>query len=336
MVEPIRIAFTGTGFISRIHARAAKKLASVELVAVVNHRAESTIAYAVEFRIPRQYIMVEELLADGEIDALVICTPNALHAQQSIAALRNGIHVMVEKPMAINAVEAAHMLEASHESEAILMVAHCWRFDPEIRWLKQQAQSGKLGKIIRTRGSGVRVNFGPEGWFTHKALAGGGALFDMGIHAVDTARFLLDDPNPANVFARLGTYFGEYDVDDTGSLVITWENGISSVIESGWRQPFADGPEAFTRLYGTLGYGQVFPTLLSLRQDGEMISTDAGFPPFRAQHCPQSLYDQQMAYFIDCIRQHRTPVPGGEEGLVNMRILDAAYESSRTGRVINF
>jgi predicted dehydrogenase len=216
------------------------------------------------------------------------------------------------------------------------MVAHCWRFDPEVLWLKEQAEQGRLGRIIRTKGYGVHSNWGPGGWFTQKKFAGGGALADMGIHALDTARFLLGDPQPVSVYARIGTYYQDFDVDDTGVIWVNWDNGAVSYLESGWWQPHMDGPEAATQLYGTAGFGQIFPTRLLLPQAGqrEVEKVDPGFPPVRDPHCPQSMYDTQMAYFLECIRLGRPPSPGGAEGLLNMRVVDAAYQSAKTGEVV--
>jgi predicted dehydrogenase len=333
---PLKIAFTGTGYISKIHAQAARSLIGVEPVAVVNHRPESRAQFAADFGIPRQYDTLEDLLNDGNVDVISINTPNYLHAPQTIAALNAGIHVMVEKPMAMTAAEAEAMIAASEKSGAKLMVAHCWRFDPEVRWLKKQVDSGRLGKIIRTKGYGVHSNWGPSGWFTQTQFAGGGALADMGIHAVDTARFLLGDPQPVSVYADIGTHYTQHDVDDTGVIIITWNTGSTTYIESGWWQPHTDGPEAATQLYGTRGFGQVFPTFLKLpnTETKQVEHIDAGFPPVRDPHCPQSLYDTQLAYFIECIDHDKPPAPGGAEGLINMRIIDAAYSSSRTGQVV--
>jgi predicted dehydrogenase len=333
----IKIAFTGTGYISKVHARAALKLSDVELCAAVNHRAESLADFANKYAIHRQYMRVEELLEDGNVDALVVSTPNYLHAPQSIAALKAGVHVMVEKPMAMDAGEAKQMAAASQESGALLMVAHCWRFDPEVLWLREQAVSGRLGKILRTKGYGVHVNWGPAGWFTEKRFAGGGALADMGIHALDTARFLLGDPQPESVYARIGTYYKDFDVDDSGVIIVTWQGGATSYIESGWWQPHADGPEAATQLYGKNGFGQIYPTYMvtSRHAATEQEKVDPGFNHPRDPHCPQSMYDQQLAYFVDCIRNNRQPTPGAEEGWINMRIIDAAYKSARKERVVD-
>jgi predicted dehydrogenase len=327
---PLRIAFTGTGYISRIHAAAARALGA-DLSAVVNHRPESMAAFAETFGISRQFASVPELLQDGGVDALVVSTPNALHAAETVAALEAGVPVMVEKPMAVNAAEAEAMQAASARSGAPLMVAHCWRFDPEVLWLQARVAAGQLGRLIRTKGYGVHVNWGPGRWFTEHRLAGGGAMADMGIHAIDTARFLLGDPEPVSVYARLGTYYKDFDVDDTGVVIVNWENGAVSYIESGWWQPYSDGPEASTQLYGTAGFGQVFPTRVQLA-DGQ--AQDAGFVHPRPKHCPQSLYDTQMAYFFECVRSGSTPIPGGREGCWNVRVVDAAYESARTGQVV--
>jgi len=290
--------------------------------------------FAKHFNIPRQYENVEAMLNDGNVDALVVSTPNYLHASQTIPALNAGVHVMVEKPMAMNAQEAGQMREAAEKSGSLLMVAHCWRFDPDVLWLKEQSK--KLGKIIRTKGTGVHTHWGPSGWFTQRQFAGGGALADMGIHALDTARFLLGDPKPVAVYAKIGTYYKDFDVDDTGVIIVEWDNGATSFIESGWWQPHADGPQAATQLYGTHGFGQLFPTKLELPnvKEEKVDVIDPGFEFPREEHCPQSLYDDQLKYFVECIAKKQTPVPGGMEGLMNMKVVDAAYESSRTGKVV--
>jgi predicted dehydrogenase len=138
-----------------------------------------------------------------------------------------------------------------------------------------------------------------------------------------------------SVYARVGTHYRDFDVDDTGVVIVNWENGVTSYIESGWWQPHADGPEASTQLYGLGGLGQLYPTGLKLTntKEADIETVDPGFPPVRDPHCPQAMYDAQLAYFVDCIREGRAPIPGGAEGLVNMQIVDAAYQSSRTGQV---
>jgi predicted dehydrogenase len=337
VMSRLRLAIIGTGYAAKIHAQAAKSRADVELVAVVNHREESLRVFAQQFVIPRQYISLDDLIAAGDVDAISINSPNYLHAAQSIRALQAGIHVMVEKPMAMNAGEAQQMIASSEASGAKLMVAHCWRFDEEVLWLKKQIDGGILGPIVRTKGFGIHTHWGPSGWFTQARYAGGGALADMGIHAIDTARFLLGDPQPVRVYADISTQYGEYDVDDTGVIIIKWDTGATSYIESGWWQPHADGPEASTQVYGKQGFANLFPTFLTKPDQVEhrIDRIESGFPAVRDPHCSQSMYDAQLAYFVECIHQDRTPIPGGIEGWINLKIVDAAYESSRTKKAVN-
>lgn len=328
-----RIGFVGTGFINTIHATAARGQGAV-LAAAVNHRTESCAVFADAFEIPRRYTSIEELLAAGGIDGVVIGTPNVLHARQAIAALEVGVGVLVEKPMAITPAECEAMLAASRRSGAPLMVAHCWRFDDEVRWVRDHAAA--VGPVVRTKSYSAHTRSGPTGWFTQRALAGGGALADMGIHALDTTRFLLGDPEPLSVYARMGTYYGDYDVEDTGLLLVNWENGATSTIEFGWHQPHSDGVPAATQLYGRDGLASLFPTRIDYTgpEARRPQYPDPGYAFPRIEHVPQSIYDRQMATFLTCLETRETPVPGGIEGWVNVRIVAAAYESARTGQVV--
>ena len=326
----MKIAFAGAGYIIDIHAQAARLQKGVELVALVNRSSIKADALAQKYEIKQQYETVEQLLNAGGVDALVVGTPNYLHAPQTIAALNAGVNVMVEKPMAMDAGEAHQMLEASQRSGAILMVAHCFRFDPEVLWLRHQVELGRLGNIIRTKGYGIHQLWGPSGWFTEARYAGGGAMADMGVHALDTVRFLLGDPEPVSVYARIGTYYTHADVDDTGIMIVNWDNNAVSYIESGWWQTHADGPNAATQLYGDNAFGQLFPTYIQVNE----IKEDPGFTYPRIQHMPQSLYNNQMKYFIDCVRNHINPNPGAVEGWTNMKVIDAAYQSAKIGSVV--
>jgi predicted dehydrogenase len=329
----MKFAIAGAGYIAAIHAQAIINCGA-QVVAVVEKYSDKSAAFANQFGVSRQYVTVEEFLKDGGADALVIGTPNFLHAQQTLAALKARIPVLVEKPMAMNSVEAEKMLSASQKTGVVLMVAHCWRFDQDVLWLKKQLPI--IGQVIRTKGYGVHTLWGPAGWFTQKKFAGGGALADMGIHALDTARFLLGDPLPLSVYSKIGTYYQDFDVDDTGLLLVNWDNGAVSYIESGWWQPHSDGAEAATQLYGQKGFAQLFPTLLKLPDSSmkrvEILESGFKFP--RKEHCPQSMYDAQMAHFIQGVKGNITPIPGGEQGLLNMKVIDAAYRSAHTGKVV--
>jgi predicted dehydrogenase len=309
-----RVALFGCGWIQDFHARGVLEHGDT-LVAVANHREETARAFAERHDIPRVTTDWLTLAADPEVEAAIVSTPNALHAPQSIALLRNGKHVMVEKPMAISVAECDQMIEASRESGASLMVAHCWRFRDEVIAMRDRIAAGELGEVVKTRGYGVHAGWGPSGWFTERALAGGGALVDMGVHAIDTARFLLGDPSPGRVCATIGTRYaeGRYTVDDDGILLITWGNGTNSIVESGWWQPHLGGLEADTEVYGTKGYARIWPD--------EPAAADY-------EHCTQPMYSAQAAEFLDAIREGRRPRPSGEDGRVVMQVAEDAYRSA--------
>ncbi len=310
----MRIALFGSGWIQSIHAQAVLDHPQGELVAASNWREETLAKLAERFEIPRTTTDWRELLRANDVDAVVVSTPNALHAEQTIACLRSGKHVLVEKPMAMNLTECDQMIAAARESSKVLMVAHCWRFHPDVIALRERIARGELGEIVKTRGYGLHKEWGPSGWFVQKALAGGGALIDMGVHAIDTARFLLGDPKPTRVCATIGTRYGGYDVDDDAELLISWSNGVNSIVESGWWQPHLGGLEADTEVYGTKGYTRIFPP---------------EEPSENYEHAPQSMYSRQMAEFIDAILEGREPRPNGVDGRVVMEVVEAAYRSAR-------
>jgi len=333
MAKKIRIGVIGCGFIGHYHARAVAASEQAELVAAADSNPAALERFAALFPGVRTTLRFEELASMPDLDAVAIGIPNARHAPTTDRLLKAGKHVLLEKPMALNAAEAAIIARTARQKGVRLQIGHCWRYDTEVNFLKQLVQQGTLGRIVKTKGYGIHTNWGPAGWFTRKAEAGGGALVDMGIHAIDTASYLLGDPAPLSVYAKIGTHYGSYDVDDTGVIVIEWQGGAVSVVESGWWQPHMDGPEAGTQLYGTLGYAQLFPTLVKLSLGSARGCFQPEFPP-RVEHCEQAMYNRQMEAFVQAIRTRKPPRPDGELGTRIMKILDACYRSSRTGGVV--
>jgi predicted dehydrogenase len=308
----MKVALFGCGWIQDFHAQAVVACGH-EVAVVANHREQTARAFAERHGISAVTTDWGAVATDPSIDAVVIGTPNALHAPQAIAALEAGTHVLVEKPMAVSVAECDAMIAAAGGSGASLMVAHCWRFHSDVLAMRERIVRGELGEIVKTRGYGVHAGDGPSGWFVDRALAGGGALPDMGVHAIDTARFLLGDPSPARVCAAIGTRYGDYDVDDDGILLISWTQGTNSVVESGWWQPHKEGLEADTEVYGTGGYARIFP-----REE----------PSEDYEHCTQPMYTAQMHEFLGAIEEGRQPQPTGADGRAVIEIVEAAYASA--------
>ena len=333
MAKKIKVAIIGTGFIGDYHARALQTLPDVEVTVACGLPLEAAEKFAKRYGIKVVTTDAMSLIKRDDLDVAILGIPNKFHAPYALQFIKNGKDVLIEKPLAMNSKEGEQIIAAAEKYKRVVMVGHMWRFDTEINYIKKAVDSGMIGKIIKTKGYGIHENWGPGGWFTEKEMAGGGALPDMGIHAVDITRYLLGNPQPKQVYAKIGTYYGDYEVDDTGIIMVTWENGTTSIIESGWWQPHMDGPEAATRLYGTKGYASVFPTKLKFKIGGYPGEFNATMPQ-RSEHCDQVIYDRQMKHFIECVRKRETPVPGLKEGQIILNIIDAAYESSRTGKVV--
>ena len=331
MARKIRVGVIGCGFIGAYHARAVLACRDAELVAAMAKTPASLKRFSSQFPVPFTTTRIEELAALPDLDAVAIGTPNVLHAPQAISMLKAGKHVLLEKPMAMNTAEAKKILAAAQKKGLCLQIGHNWRYDQEALYLKRVIREGLLGKVVKTKGYGIHENWGPTGWFAKKAESGGGALIDMGVHAIDTTSFLLGDPAPVSVYAKIGTHYGSYDVDDSGVMMIEWKGGAVSVIESGWWHPHMDAPEAAVQVFGTKGYGRIFPTELRLSLAAAPGRFQTEFPP-RLDHCDQAMYDRQMAAFVKSIRRGGRPQPDGSHGVRIMKVLDACYRSAETGK----
>ena len=299
MSSSLRLALLGHGFIGKMHERAA-------------------LACGLEItHICRSNDDWQAAVNATDVDAVVIGTPNALHHPQAMTALAAGKHVLLDKPMATTMIEGEEIAAAASAAGLTVLVGHMWRYRDEVIAMRDRVATGGIGRPVRTRGYGIHAGWGPSGWFTDPALAGGGALIDMGIHAIDTVRFLLGDPQPMRVRASLGNAHGAYAVDDDGVVLIDWSNGVRSVVECGWWQPRLDGVEADTEVYGTTGYDRIWPSFGPLTP-----------PPDDYEHCSLPMYQAQMADFAHCCATGDTPIASAEVGLTALRIVEMAYHSA--------
>lgn len=335
-MDKIKIGVLGTGIIIRdYHMVTLQNHPEAEVVAAGNLHTESLKHLAADFNIPKTYTDFAEMAADPEIDAVVNGLPNYLHAPVTIQMLAAGKHVLCEKPMAMSVAEGEQMVEAAHQADRKLMIAHMWRFDREILWLRDLVTSGSLGKIFKAKSHAIWLYEGPppESWFVKRGFAGGGALADMGVHSLDTLRFVLGDARPTKVYANVGTYFEDIELDDTATLLLEFEGDITALVEAGWYHLYADGLEGYTQVYGTKGYARVLPSEFHTHVGGVWSITHPQMPK-RETQVDLPMYQAQMEYFLDCILNNKEPIPGGVDGLWTMRMLEAAYRSTEIGEAV--
>jgi predicted dehydrogenase len=335
-MNKLRLGVLGTGVIIRdFHLLTLKDHPQAEVVAAGNLHPESLKRLAANFKIPKTYTDLEAMAADPEIDAVINGLPNHLHAPVTIQMLAAGKHVLCEKPMALNVAEGEQMVAAAKRSGRKLMIAHMWRFDREIIWLRDLIANGQLGRIFKVKSHAVWLYDGPKpgSWFVTPEYAGGGALADMGIHSIDTLRFILGGVKPKRVFATAGTFFKNISLDDTATVMLEFEGGITGLIEAGWYHLYADGLEGYTQAYGTKGYARVLPAQLQTSIEGIWSVTQPEMPK-RQQQCDLPMYQIQMDHFIDCVLNDKEPSPNGPDVLWSMRILEAAYRSAKSREAV--
>ena len=274
----------------------------------------------------------QQMSQDKDIDAVSVCLPTIFHANVAINMLNSGKHVLLEKPMAGSTEECDKIIEAASKTARILMVAHMWRFHPEVKFVRNVVKSGVIGEIVKTKSYAVYVRSTPSGWFLDKNMAVGGPLLDIGVHAIDTVRYLIGSPEPKRIYAKVSRAYGNYNVDDTGIVLIEFSNGTVSIVETGQNHPYADGLEASTQLFGTKGYGRVFPTEFQFKIEDEwgVFKPDIQYP-----HINPSMFQGEINHFIDSVLSGNEPLTNGYEAKQAIKVVEAAYRSADEKRVID-
>ena len=341
--SPVRVAIIGAG-IGRQHLRGYMGVAGAQISAICDLDPARAALLIEENGLQNVQVFADyrALLAAHCVDAVSLCVPNALHASIAVECLQNGLHVLCEKPLAINAPEAQTIADAARKSGKICMVGQVLRFRDDVLALKNEIDSGKIGEIYYARTMARRVRGIPKwgGWFTQQNMAGGGPLIDTGVHIIDLAWWLCGCPRPisasATTYAKfgpqklglgaggVGNENGVFDVEDLAAGLVRFENGLSIHFEATWAI-HAPKDERFCHLHGTQGaiIWDDAPKIIDQNGVVTQISQSSG-----------DAWTREMAHFIDCIQNGKTPDPDAAQGVVMMQILDALYRSAREGQEI--
>jgi predicted dehydrogenase len=332
------IGIIGTGGISNSHADGYLRLGDkVKIIAVADIIREKAEAAAKRWGVEHALGDYHKLLEMDEIDAVSVCTYNAAHCQPTVDALKAGKHVLVEKPMAVNAQEAYRMATAAEESGKILMVGMKWRFRPETLAARQAVEDGLIGDIYYAEAIGWQQRGIPGGTFIKKATAGAGALMDNGVYTLDTVLYIMRHPKPISVSASAGAYFGkrtdvswdpnDFTVEDFGVCFARLEGGITLFFGHSWAINFEDYWKM--RIAGTNGGIELTP--LKIFHGGYRDLKDVTPEKF-----PEGSIDiwYEVAKFVDAIREGKpSPVPGDKFLYTNV-IFDGLFESARLGHEV--
>ena len=207
--DKLRVALIGAGGIAGTHMRYYRDMDDVQMVAAADLMAESVRNRCEEFEIPEAYTDYKKMLRQVKPDAVSVCTPNGLHAPCAIAALNAGAHVIVEKPLAMNAREGQRMLDAAKKNRRKLVIGFQHRYEPRTQFIKKAVDNGDLGKILYGRVQALRRRGIPNwGVFGRKDLQGGGPLIDIGVHVLETTHYVMGSPRPVAASGSTYTYLG--------------------------------------------------------------------------------------------------------------------------------
>jgi predicted dehydrogenase len=346
-VGTLGIGIIGSGGIARgAHMPGYKACESegVRILACADVNADTARLAAEQFDVPHVFTDYRQLLAMDEIDAVSICTPNYLHAQPTIDALEAGKHVLVEKPLAMDAAEGKAMVEAARRTGKKLQVGFMTRFQSAAQALKRFVDAGEMGDIYFARAQAMRRR-GIPGWgvFTQKDKQGGGPLIDIGVHILDLTLWLMGHPKPTycsgQTYAKFGPregvlgLMGQWDpsiftVEDFAVGLIRFDNGATLVLESAFVAN-QEAREVFnTELFGTEGGCSYNPCKMFFEKHRTLLDATPAFLPQVKAH------EAEVKAFVQAIRED-TPVPvTGEQALMTTQIIDAIYRSSEAGREV--
>lgn len=332
----LKIGVMGAGnFAQFAHIANYAKLPDVQVVALADTDDVLLRRVANQYQIAKVFTDFQDL-AKEELDAISICLPNSFHAAAAVAALQNGKHVLCEKPLAVNAAEAQTVVDAAQSAERVLMVGFQGRFTAEALALRRLIDRGRLGEIYFAQASHERRRGIPvtKEWCMQKALAGGGALIDLGVHALDLALWMMNFPKPVSVTGMTHQKFqaaqteAKNDVEDFATGYVRFENGGSLVVRASWASHIEQNRSSF-ELLGTRGGATLDPLTIYTQDDGQLLDVT---PIVRQTEDPHLV---EVRHFIDCVRNNRAPIITGGQALAVARIVDGIYRSAAEGGAVD-
>jgi predicted dehydrogenase len=344
MAKLIRVGVIGTGGISLRQCQRLAELDDVQIVAGADINEENLKKFADKYEVPHTFADYNEMVQLAEIDAVTVCTPNFMHKDPTIAALKAGKDAMVEKPMAMNAGEAQAMVDAARESGRTLTMGFQYRLSPASQALKRFIDDGKVGKVMFARCQALRRRGIPSwGVFGRKDLQGGGPLIDIGVHIMECAHFLMGEPKPVAASAQMFTYLGNqkpqamcpwgewdyqtYTVEDLAIGLIRFDNGAVMSIEASFAAHLKD--DVFNcQIMGEKAGCTLHPAAIFTDESGVMVNLEPSYVG------KWDSMDRKIDDWIKSCRGEGATQCPDIAGLNVQRMLDGLYASAEAGKEV--
>ncbi len=355
----LKVGIIGCGGIANgKHMPSLAKISQVQMVAFCDITEEKAEDAAKKFgsEEAKVYSDYRELLKDKLIDVVHVCTPNKSHADISIAALEAGKHVMCEKPMAKTSADAMRMVEAAKRTGKKLTIGYQNRFRNDSQYLQKMCSEGEFGEIYYAKAHAIRRRAVPTwGVFLNEEEQGGGPLIDIGTHALDLTLWLMGNYKPSSVMGSVyrkladrkdaanawGPWDPEkYTVEDSAFGFITMENGATIMLESSWALNSLQTGEARTTLCGTEAGADMQEGLrINGEKFGRLYVTKPGLDSAGVDFydgAKDEPADYEARYWINSILNDSEVLVKPEQALVVTQILEAIYESGKSGKPVYF
>lgn len=347
----LKVGVIGGGSISEFHIKPYIANDEVELMALCDSNEQRLAEAGKRYGITKLYSNYAELLKNEEIDAVSICTWNNTHAEIAIAALEAGKHVLVEKPLSMTVEQALAVEAAVEKSGRILQVGFVRRHGDNTKLLKQFIDQDEFGEIYYAKASCLRRLGNPGGWFSDQTKSGGGPLIDLGVHMIDICWYLMGKPRPVsvsgNTYSKLGnrshienlSFYKAADynptinnVEDMANALIRFDNGASLYVDVSFTL-HAKKDELFVKLFGEKGGAEIEPelamvteknnTILNITPQIDSLSFDF-----------EGAFRNEINHFADCCLTGKETIAPVADGVQVMKMLNAVYESAKTGKEV--
>jgi predicted dehydrogenase len=330
--QELRVGVLGTGAIAQIvHLPILVDLPAARVEGVCDVDGNKAAAIAGRLSIPRVFASDQDLFESDDIDAIVICSPNHLHERQVVNALQAGKHVLVERPLALDARGAEAAVKAAEKAERTLVVAFNNRYRPDIRGVKSFVTAGELGDVFTIHGTwfNKKVRLRRPTWRHRKATAGGGAFMDLGVQVLDLCMWLLDYPEADRVCAHM--HPGEdVEVEDAASVLVALKNGSVISVQVTWSL-LAERDRHHIRVFGTAGSATTHPLQVFKEIEHGMLNATPQVAP-GVENAYTASYREELRHFVAaCLGRPQAPP---REQIELMRIVSAVYESAERGREV--
>ncbi|MFC4557975.1 Gfo/Idh/MocA family protein [Virgibacillus kekensis] len=350
-MKNINIGIIGLGAIAETsHIPHLNDTENATIAAVVDLDRNRAQTIAEKYQVPHFFQDMEEMFKQVKVDAVMICTPNQTHIKLAKLAAEKGIHVFMEKPIGTDLQNVKEYLEFAEARNVLTMVGMPHRFRRDVSILKEYAEQEAFGNIYYAKAKLFRRRGTPKGWFTNKALAGGGAMMDIGVHALDLAWWLMGNPEVQSVtgktLAGLGNYQTKYtaswesknkqlnveqlfDVEDFASAWIRFKNGSVLSLEVAWAMNGEQDGNIDIELLGDKGGATLSPLTIFKEEDGLLSKTNPIYEN-------NALFKAEIEHFIDCVRTKTTPLIDGNDGYEVLKMIHAIYDSSNLNKEVNY